>query len=393
MSRSFVVNLFWAAFAVLVVATGIGLASLWPRGDGVEPPPALVRPETLRAEIVAIAAGSCPAPGQQRCRLVTVELREGTEAGDRAELTVIEPADRLDLDVGDEVRLAENRLPPEAELGGVQVERFSLADFERRLPLLWLALAFGVLVIALGRWQGLRALVGLGASLGIVVGFVAPAILDGRSPPAVAFVGSLGIMLVTLVVTHGLGAKMLAAALGTACALALTLGLGSLFIGVAHLTGFSSEEAIFLRTAAGSISIQGLLLAGMVIGALGVLDDLTVTQSSTVLALRRANPGLGFGGLFRGAIDVGHDHIAATVNTLVLAYAGASLPVLLIFSLGDTSFGDAINSEAVAAEIVATLVGSIGLISAVPLTTALAATLATRLDPTRIEDAHAGHAH
>jgi len=261
------------------------------------------------------------------------------------------------------------------------------------MPLLWLALAFGVLVVALGRWQGLRALVGLGASLGIVVGFITPAILEGRSPPAVAFVGSLAIMLVTLVVTHGLGAKMLAAALGTACALALTLGLGSLFINLSHLTGFSSEEAIYLRAAAGDISIQGLLLAGMVIAALGVLDDLTVTQSSTVLALRRANPEFGFGGLFRGAIDVGHDHIAATVNTLVLAYAGASLPVLLIFSLGDISFGDAINSEAVAAEIVAMLVGSIGLISAVPLTTALGALLATRLDPDLIEDSHGGHAH
>jgi uncharacterized membrane protein len=392
-SRSFIVNVFWAAFAVLVAATAIGVVTLRPREGRVEPPPALVRPETLRAEITAIAAARCPVPGQRDCRRVAVELKEGPDAGSRAKLTVIEPPDRLDLDVGDGVRLAENRLPPGAQLGGVEVERYSLADFERRLPLLWLALVFGVLVVALGRWQGLRALVGLGASLGIVVGFVAPAILDGRSPPAVAFAGSLAIMLVTLVVTHGLGAKMLAAALGTSCALALTLGLGSLFIGIAHLTGFSSEEAIFLRTAVGSISIQGLLLAGMVIGALGVLDDLTVTQSSTVLALRRANPALGFSGLFRGAIAVGHDHIAATVNTLVLAYAGASLPVLLIFSLGDTSFGDALNSEAVAAEIVATLVGSIGLISAVPLTTALAATLATRLDPAEIEDVHAGHAH
>ncbi len=220
-----------------------------------------------------------------------------------------------------------------------------------------------------------------------------PAILDGPSPPGVALVGSLAIMLVTLVVTHGFGPKMLAASLGTASALVLTLGLGSLFIGGAHLTGLSSDEAIFLRASVGNISITGLLLAGMVIGALGVLDDLTVTQASTVLALRRANPSLGFRRLFASAIAVGHDHIAATVNTLVLAYAGAALPVLLIFSLGGTSFGDALNSESVATEVVATLVGSIGLIAAVPLTTALAALLAVRLPPGSIADEHGGHAH
>jgi uncharacterized membrane protein len=145
-----------------------------------------------------------------------------------------------------------------------------------------------------------------------------------------------------------------------------------------HLTGLSSDEAIYLRATSGDVSLQGLLLAGMVIGALGVLDDLTITQASTVLALRRANPALGTAALFRGALAVGHDHIAATVNTLFLAYAGAALPVLLIFNLSGTSFSDALNNEAVAAEVVATLVGSIGLVAAVPVTTGIAALLATR---------------
>ena len=393
MARSLLVNLFWLAFAGIVVATAISVVTLWPDGQERETPLGLARPQTLRAEIVALAAAPCPAPGQRDCRRATVELKEGPDEGTRAELRVTDPPDRLDLDVGDAIRVAENPLPPEAELGGVQVDRYSLADFERRLPLLWLTLVFGVLVVVLGRWRGARALVGLGASLGIVVGFVVPAILDGRSPAGVALTGSLAVMIVTFVVTHGLGPKMLAAALGTTAALVITLGLGSLFIDLAHLTGLSSDEAVYLRTAVGAISIEGLLLAGLVIAALGVLDDLTVTQSATVLALRRADPSLRFGRLFRAAIDVGHDHIAATVNTLVLAYAGASLPVLLIFSLGDTSFGDAVNSEAVASEVVATLVGSIGLIAAVPLTTAVAAALATRLDVAALPDEHAGHAH
>ena len=391
MFRSLTVNLFWLALGLVVASTAIGLVTLWPEDRTVEPPVGLVRPKTIRAELVAMAAAPCRSPGQRDCRTATIELREDADKGERTTLAINESPDRLDLDVGDVLRVAENRLPPEAVLGGVKVDRYSLADFERRAPLLWLVLAFAALVLLTGRWKGLRALIGLAASLAIVILFVLPAILDGASPPGVALVGSLAIMLVTLVITHGFGPKMLAAALGTTAALLLTLGLGSLSIGLTHLTGLSSDEALFIRASVGEISITGLLLAGMLIGALGVLDDLTVTQASTVLALRRANPALGFRRLFESAIAVGHDHIAATVNTLVLAYAGAALPILLIFSLGGTSPGDALNSESVAAEVVATLVGSIGLIAAVPLTTALAAVLAGRISPAEL-DAES-HAH
>jgi uncharacterized membrane protein len=260
------------------------------------------------------------------------------------------------------------------------------------MPLLWLALGFAALVVISGRWKGARALVGLAVSLVIVVGFVVPAILDGRSPEAVALVGALAIMLVTIPLAHGPGPTAVAACLGTTVSLLLTLGLASVFTDVAHITGLSSEEAIYLRATSGEVSLQGLLLAGMVIGSLGVLDDVTVTQSSIVLALRRADPSLGTMGLFRGALAVGHDHIAATVNTLFLAYAGAALPVLLIFNLSGTSFSDATNNEAVAAEVVATLVGSIGLIAAVPVTTGIAALLATQSAVTALPAPH-HHAH
>jgi uncharacterized membrane protein len=387
-SRSFVVNLFWLALGIIVAATVIGLITLWPSSRTVERPLGLVRPKTERAEIVVIAAAPCPAPGQTACRRVAAELKEGKNEGDRIRLTVTDPPDRLDLDVGDTIRVSENPLPPDAVIGGVQVERYSLSDFERRSPLLLLTLAFCAIVIAAGRWKGVRALIGLAVSLAIVIGFIVPAILDGGSPPGVALVGSLAIMLATLTITHGLGPKMLAAALGTSFALVLSLGLGSLFIDVAHLTGLSSDEALYLRASVGNVSIEGLLLAGIVIGALGVLDDLTVSQASTVLALRRANPATKAMELFRSAVAVGQDHVAATVNTLVLAYAGASLPVLLIFSLGDTSFGDAVNAEAVASELVATLVGSIGLVAAVPVTTGLAAVLAVRTAPSALPDDH-----
>jgi uncharacterized membrane protein len=387
--RSFTVLAAFAGVGVLVAITVIGLIVLWPRDRTVDRPAGLTQLKTERAEIVAIARTACRTPVARDCVRLTAELKSGPDEGERTQLTFGDQGERADIDVGDEVRLVRNVLPEGAVLGGAPVEDYTFADFERRTPLVLLAVVFALLVAVTGRLRGVRALAGLVVSLAVVVGFVVPAILDGESPVGVALVGALAIMLVTLPLAHGLGAKTLAAALGTGASLLLTLVLADAFVGLAHLTGLSSDEAIYLRATAGDVSIQGLLLAGMVIGALGVLDDTTVSQASTVLALRRANPALRFRELFRSALAVGHDHIAATVNTLVLAYAGASLPVLLVFSLGGVSFSDAVNSEAVAEAIVATLVGSIGLIAAVPITTALASALALRLEPGRLEP----HAH
>jgi len=165
------------------------------------------------------------------------------------------------------------------------------------------------------------------------------------------------------------------------------------FTGLTNLTGLGSEEATILQANSGGFSLQGLLLAGMVIAALGVLDDVTVSQASTVLALRAANPDESFATLFARALVVGRDHVSATVNTLVLAYVGASLPALLIFASTELNLGEALNSEIVAQEIVATLVGSIGLIAAVPITTALAALLSGRLSSERLAAEGHGHAH
>jgi uncharacterized membrane protein len=206
-------------------------------------------------------------------------------------------------------------------------------------------------------------------------------------------VGSLAVALITIPLAHGGGPKSIAALLGTAASLLLTALLASVFTEAAHLTGFSSDEASYLLLAGADISLDGLLLAGMVVGALGVLDDVTVSQASTVMALRSANPALGFRELFARAMRVGRDHVSATVNTLVLAYVGASLPVLLIFSSADLGLGDALELEVVATEVVATLVGSIGLIAAVPATTALATALALTEPPERLAGTGHGHAH
>jgi uncharacterized membrane protein len=241
-----------------------------------------------------------------------------------------------------------------------------------------------LVVLAFARWRGALSLAGLAVSLALVLVFVVPAILDGRSPLLVAMVGALAVALTTIPLAHGWGPKSVAAVLGSAASLILIALLAVLFTDLTHLTGLSSEEAIFLQIGNADVSLHGLLLAGMVIGALGVLDDVTISQASTVLALRRANPALPFRRLFRLALEVGRDHVSATVNTLVLAYVGAALPILLLFSAADLGVSEAANLEVVAKEIVATLVGSIGLIAAVPVTTALAALLALGEDPERL---------
>jgi uncharacterized membrane protein len=169
--------------------------------------------------------------------------------------------------------------------------------------------------------------------------------------------------------------------------------LAVIFVHSAHITGTSGDDATtIIGLGGGRLSLQGLILAGIVIGALGVLNDVTISQSSTVLALRKANPTQSIAELYRSAVDVGRDHLGATVNTLVFAYAGASLPLLLIFQSNGVTLGDALNRENVATEVVAALTGSIGLIAAVPLTTLAAVVLATRLPHGTLPDEHA-HAH
>ncbi len=262
------------------------------------------------------------------------------------------------------------------EITGLEGETtYLISDFRRERPLLLLAVLFLLAVIGFGRWQGARALLGLGLTFLVIVAFIVPAILTGRDPVLVALVGAVLIMVLTLYLSHGWSRKTTAAVVGTAAALGLTGLLAVVFVAAANLTGFTSEEARLANLEVGGLSLTGLLLAGIIIGGLGVLDDVTMSQSSTVFELHRANPSAGFTDLLRSALNVGRDHIAATVNTLFLAYAGASLPLLILFVISADPLVTVATSEIVAVEVVRTLVGSIGLIAAVPLTTALAAGL------------------
>jgi uncharacterized membrane protein len=394
-----VLQLAMLALGLIVASTVIGLVTLWPDGSAAAHAAPVSSQPLEHATVTALRQIGCSAPGRSQCTRVTIRLRSGPDRGHLAGFTTGETTEDVPLSVGDRIRVYRNPAPAGASIGGVQVrfDRYGFSDYERQRPLIWLTAVFCLVVVAAGRLRALRALVGLGLSLVIVVKFVVPAILDGGDPVGVALAGALAVMFVTIPLAHGLGAKAVAAMLGTAVAIGLTALLASIATDAVHLTGAGSDEAAYLHAIAGDLSLQGLLLAGMIIGALGVLDDLTVSQASTVMALRRASPDLPIRRVIHEALDVGHDHIAATVNTLVLAYAGASLPVLLIFSLGGWTFGEAINTEAVAEQVVAMIVGSIGLIAAVPITTVLAAVIAAQISPEALmnaaDDHGAAHSH
>ena len=381
-----------AVVVAIALATIAGMVALWPQGETptlkfIEGTPL---GETYTGEIFSATTYECQLYATARCQKVTVDLTAGPDEGQTRELQVNTGGGLPEFGVGDEVRLVKHEIPP----GATGVSDYSIIDFERKPPLLWLAVAFALLVILFGRLRGALSLVGLAISLAIVLVFVVPAILRDSPPLAVALVGAMAVMLTTIPLAHGLGPKSLAAMTGTAVSLGLIVALAIVFADLAHLTGVSTEEAATLAANNGEINFQSLLIAGMVIGSLGVLDDVTVSQASTVLALRGANPQQRFGELFRRAIDVGRDHVSATVNTLVLAYVGASLTTLLVFGSGQVGVVDAVNLEVIASVIVATLVGSIGLICAVPITTALAALLAEDISAEELAaDPHIGHAH
>jgi len=270
---------------------------------------------------------------------------------------------------GDQVYIIVNKTPN-------NVLQAYYVDYKRSTPLAILLGAFVLSILIMGRWKGLGSLIALGFSMIMITGYVIPHILAGEDPIKVSLIGSVILLAVTLYLTYGWNLKTHASVLSIMLSLLLTGVLSLLFVTLARLTGYGDENAMYLMQASSiQIDPRGLLLGGMIIGALGVLDDLVTSQSAAVVEIHDANPSLGFQRTFQKAMRVGQDHVAATVNTLVLAYTGASLPLLLIFTLGNGNYTFLINSEFLAEEIVRTLVGSLGLIAAVPISTLIATVL------------------
>ncbi|MEU3889181.1 YibE/F family protein [Streptomyces sp. NPDC029041] len=366
----------------------VGLAVLWPGGA-----PAHERTgvgfdrQTQDATVTKVVEVSCKEAGASgvpptgdtstaegssavqeekgTCKRATIRVDSGDDKG-RTFTEIVQPDQSRQLHEGQKVVVAyEPSAPKDLQ--------YSVTDINRRLPMALLAGIFAVAVVIVGRMRGVMALVALAISFMVLNFFILPAILQGSNPLVVAVVGASAIMLIALYLCHGLSARTSVAVLGTLISLLLIGLLGSVFIDWAALTGNTDDNTGLIHGLYPTIDMSGLLLAGIIIGSLGVLDDVTVTQTSAVWELHEANPSMGWRGLYRAGIRIGRDHIASVVNTLVLAYAGAALPLLLLFSIAQSSVGTVANSELVAEEIVRTLVGSIGLVASVPVTTALAA--------------------
>ncbi|GAA2791541.1 YibE/F family protein [Streptomyces showdoensis] len=377
--------------AVLIpfgAAVLIGLVVLWPGGA-----PAHERTgvgfdrQTEQGRVVAVEQVDCKdvnvaqvpptgdtstpegreAVNSQRgqCAKATIEVASGPNKG-RTFTEIVQPDAPRQLHDGQGVVVA---YAPDAP----HDLQYSVTDVNRKMPLAVLAGIFALVVVAVGRMRGVMALIALGASFLVLTLFILPAILQGSNPLVVAIVGASAIMLIALYLCHGLSARTSVAVLGTLISLLLIGLFGSLFIGWASLTGNTDDNTGLIHGLYPNIDMSGLLLASVIIGSLGVLDDVTVTQTSAVWELHQADPRMGPRALYRAGIRIGRDHIASVVNTLVLAYAGAALPLLLLFSIAQSSVGTVANSELVAEEIVRTLIGSIGLVASVPVTTALAA--------------------
>jgi uncharacterized membrane protein len=360
------------AIAALLVpaalATLVGLVLLFPV-DRPEPAASAVR---VPGTVTATAESDCsPGEGDRGCAALTVRLTGGPTPGASIVTLVSVVRGVAPFTTGDDVLLSLEGDPADPD-------SYQVVDFQRDTPLLVLALLFAAAVVALGRWRGLAALGSLVLTAVVLVGFVLPAILAGRDPLLVAVVGCTAIMFGALYLTHGFSARTSTAVLGTFGSLVLIGVLGVAFAAASRLTGADEDTAALANTLGTAVDGRGLVLAGLMIGALGALDDVTVTQSSAVWELRAANPAMRATALFSAAMRIGRDHVASAVNTLVLAYTGAALPLLLLFSVAERGLADTLTSQVIATEIVRTLVGSIGLVAAVPLTTALAVAVVTR---------------
>ena len=364
----------YSAVAIVLVLT----VAVAPVIAGFEVPP--LNPfgaESTEAEVVAVEV-----TGRQQSEVgvilserVTVRLSGGGEATIERQFIEGDPVG-IHVEPGDGVLVTANETPDGTT--------YFIADRSRSLALWVLVVAFAALVTLVGRWRGLWSIVGLAASFLVIVQFIIPAILSGWNPVVATVIGAVVIAFATLVLAHGANWKTVAAISGTGLSLALVIVFAGFGVEFTALTGLADEHAIALNILSdNTIDARGLLLASIIIGALGVLDDVTATQASTVFELHRANDHLSAPELFGRALNVGRDHIASTVNTLVLAYVSASLPLVVLLASQPEPLGLLISRDQFATEIVRTLMGSMGIVAAVPITTGIAAIIAVRV---RAED-------
>jgi uncharacterized membrane protein len=364
------------AFLMLIIFSALILL-LVPRLDAFLSGPKEVGPriglgeDMYKAEVFEIIEEGTVALGErtQFYQVFRVEVLEGPHKGLITEIDYgkrqIRPEGLL-LEPGDQLIVSVNQAPD----GSVNAY---FIDFVRTKPLLWLLVAFVLFSVLVGGWQGARGLLGLFISLVVILVYIIPNILDGKDPTVVTLIGGFLLLGISLYLIYGWALKTHAAVLALFFTLVFTGLMINFFVDLTRLTGFGDEDILFvIQQVDININMRGLVLAGMLIGAMGALDDLVITQVSVVLELHEADSDLGMRSLYQRAMRVGQDHISAMINTLFMAYAGAALPTLLLFSLSGQGFMDLINLEFVAEEVVRILAGSLGLIAAAPISTGIA---------------------
>lgn len=344
--------------------------------------------ETIPAEVIQVSETyTREVPGTEttvNIQEITVRLLDGEANG---ELRTFDN-ELAELAVGNKVYI--NRV---ITINGD--EMIILMDIDRRFELLVLGLFAIAVILFFSRGQGARALLSLGLSIGAIIFLLIPALLAGWNPALASLLIAGCILALVLFLTHGINPRSVTAFIGTWSAVVLTCILAYISVDAMNLSGFSSDAAVFLNFATkGSLDFAGLLLGSIIIGILGVLDDVSITQASVVQELRAANSNLSMYELYNRAINVGRDHIGSLVNTLALAYVGVSLPLILLYARADTDLMITINQEIVAAELVRIIIGSIGLVLAVPLTTIMAAWYFSKQDKVEADvPHHCGHHH
>lgn len=333
--------------------------------------------DTVRASVVAIIEEGIITLGdvQQPYQILQVIVTDGEYSGDSFVIdygTRQIRTDMIPMEVGDQIMITVSSLPD----GSLSAH---FTDHFRGRSLLILFATFVIFSIVISGWKGVRSIIGIGLSLVVIIVIILPGIQQGRDPLITSVLGSFFFVSYSLYIIYGWNVKTHAAVIGSLLALIITGVLAMFFVGQTQLTGYGNENMFYItQMTQNTLNVRHLLLAGIMIGTLGVLDDLVISQASAVFELYRNNPKQSFRKLYTSAMNIGKDHIAATVNTLVLAYAGAALPMLLLFTLRSVDFVLAINLEFIAEEIVRTLVGSLGLFASVPITTALAALIAVK---------------
>jgi uncharacterized membrane protein len=370
---------------VVAGATLFGLVRLWPSGGEVSAsegvdfavpgatfPQANVRRVTpFQCQSGSVVGTGTSAPsGAAGSSATCAHLQVLVESGQSQGRTVAVDANPViyasGIHPGDGIQLL--RLP--ATNGGSVT--YSFFDFDRKLPLAALALIFAIVVVAVARLRGVLALVGIGVAMFVLLEFVLPGLLEGTSAFAVALVGSSAIMYVVLYLAHGFSMRTSTALIGTLFGVLITATIGAEAVKLTRLTGLSSDDTGVLSAIATNVSLQGLLTCGVIVAGLGILNDVTITQASAVWELRAADPNMRRRALFTAAMRIGGDHIASSVYTIVFAYAGAALPVLLLIQIYQRGVIEALVNETIAEEVVRTLASGIGLVLAVPITTSIA---------------------